>query len=250
MTRPDQAYHRVRPTTRCDRPKVFGIGLSRTGGTSLSHALARLGLKTVHFPATLTPAARSSRISMKELRPAPADDPSRSRQRLRYAGLLRLRGPRRGLLRRQVHPHRPRRGGVASLMRSVLDRLRKAPSPPGRASRAGELGARRPDALRSGGARARREPAQPSTRPPDRPFGLHVRCRGPPLRRQLVDAARFAERRRSYELGVQRHFAARPEKLLVLDVCNGEGWEKLCAFLGLEGARASVDESNLALRHE
>ncbi len=51
------------------------------------------------------------------------------------------------------------------------------------------------------------------------------------------DAARFAERRRSYELGVQRHFAARPEKLLVLDVCNGEGWEKLCAFLGLEAPK-------------
>src|SRR6266498_5883945 len=31
-------------------PKIFGIGLSKTGTTSLSSALNALGIKTVHFP--------------------------------------------------------------------------------------------------------------------------------------------------------------------------------------------------------
>jgi hypothetical protein len=31
---------------------------------------------------------------------------------------------------------------------------------------------------------------------------------------------------------VLRYFHDRPESLLVLDICSGEGWEKLCPFLG------------------
>ena len=30
---------------------------------------------------------------------------------------------------------------------------------------------------------------------------------------------------------VEEYFKQRPRDLLVLDVCAGEGWEKLCAFL-------------------
>lgn len=33
--------------------------------------------------------------------------------------------------------------------------------------------------------------------------------------------------------GVLDYFAGRPASLLVLDICGGEGWEKLCPFLGL-----------------
>ena len=33
---------------------------------------------------------------------------------------------------------------------------------------------------------------------------------------------------------VRAYFAGRPDDLLVLDVVGGEGWEKLCPFLGLE----------------
>ena len=32
---------------------------------------------------------------------------------------------------------------------------------------------------------------------------------------------------------VKEHFAKRPADLLVLDICGGEGWERLCPFLGL-----------------
>jgi hypothetical protein len=33
---------------------------------------------------------------------------------------------------------------------------------------------------------------------------------------------------------VRSYFADRPGDLLVLDVVGGEGWERLCPFLGLE----------------
>ena len=37
-----------------------------------------------------------------------------------------------------------------------------------------------------------------------------------------------------HEARVRKHFGSRPEKLLILDVCGGEGYEKLCRFLGLD----------------
>lgn len=45
------------------------------------------------------------------------------------------------------------------------------------------------------------------------------------------------EIRRDYEARndeVRAYFAERPDDLLVLDVVGGEGWEKLCSFLGLD----------------
>jgi len=33
---------------------------------------------------------------------------------------------------------------------------------------------------------------------------------------------------------VMAHFEGREDKLLILDICGGEGWEKLCPFLGKE----------------
>jgi hypothetical protein len=47
-------------------------------------------------------------------------------------------------------------------------------------------------------------------------------------REQILDAYR------TRNAGVRRYFAGRPDDLLVLDICRGEGWEPLCAFLGLE----------------
>jgi hypothetical protein len=42
--------------------------------------------------------------------------------------------------------------------------------------------------------------------------------------------ARYAE----YHAGVREYFAERPGDLLSIDIIGGEGWEKLCAFLGRE----------------
>lgn len=38
----------------------------------------------------------------------------------------------------------------------------------------------------------------------------------------------------AYHAEVQKYFADRPRDLLIIDFTRGEGWEKLCAFLGKE----------------
>lgn len=38
----------------------------------------------------------------------------------------------------------------------------------------------------------------------------------------------------THQRGVHQYFAHRPDDLLVLDICGGQGWEPLCAFLGCE----------------
>jgi len=59
-----------------------------------------------------------------------------------------------------------------------------------------------------------------------------------PERYRIADYAdRRDEIRRDYEARndeVRAYFASRPGDLLVLDVVAGEGWDKLCPFLGLD----------------
>jgi hypothetical protein len=43
---------------------------------------------------------------------------------------------------------------------------------------------------------------------------------------------RFLERYRQHNRDVLSHFEGRPDKLLVMDVEQGDGWEVLCTFLG------------------
>lgn len=46
------------------------------------------------------------------------------------------------------------------------------------------------------------------------------------------DEGAFRRVYREHTARVLAHFAGRPQKLLVLDVCGGEGYERLCPFLG------------------
>jgi Sulfotransferase domain len=49
---------------------------------------------------------------------------------------------------------------------------------------------------------------------------------------QHFSAERLRYAKEQHEAGVRRHFAGRPEKLLVLNVFEGDGWKELGAFLG------------------
>lgn len=42
----------------------------------------------------------------------------------------------------------------------------------------------------------------------------------------------YAEAYRRHNEAVRRYFADRPQDLLVMDICGGDGWESLCPFLG------------------
>jgi len=46
------------------------------------------------------------------------------------------------------------------------------------------------------------------------------------------DSDRFLAAYHAHAEAVRRYFASRPDSLLVLDVCSGDGWGPLCAFLG------------------
>jgi Sulfotransferase domain len=41
-----------------------------------------------------------------------------------------------------------------------------------------------------------------------------------------------------------RYFENRPGKLLVIDICNGDGYEKLCPFLGLPTINEAFPKEN------
>lgn len=47
------------------------------------------------------------------------------------------------------------------------------------------------------------------------------------------DEALFRERYRRHNTAVLAYFATRPEDLLVIDITQGDGFEKICPFLGL-----------------
>lgn len=58
------------------------------------------------------------------------------------------------------------------------------------------------------------------------------------------DRGRFARAYEEHERRVRDYFRERPGDLLVLDICGGDGWEKLCAFLGLTAPAAPFPHAN------
>ena len=60
----------------------------------------------------------------------------------------------------------------------------------------------------------------------------------------IFEESRFRHAYRRHRRDVKRHFRRRPEDLLLLDVCAGEGWEKLCPFLGRDIPEAPFPHLN------
>jgi len=69
---------------------------------------------------------------------------------------------------------------------------------------------------------------------PNPPEGFHRRVRTAAYGATEFDRDRFIERRDAHHAGIRAYFAQRPEDLLELDICGGEGWDALCPFLGRE----------------
>lgn len=177
--------------------KVFGIGLSRTGTTSLTRALELLGWRTVHFPDDARSQAELSaflrapedalRLSLLDAVDALTDTPAAAT----FAALDRAYpGSAFVLTTRGAEPW------LRSCERywaSVLD----------------DLYATDPDA--------------PYVRLVNRAvYGT-----------DRFDRHAFLAAARRHEVAVRAHFAARPGDCLTLDVCAGEGWPELCGFLGV-----------------
>lgn len=171
------------------REHVWGIGLTRTGTSSLNEALLLLGIESVHWPTTAellnAPLAAATDESVAAVFPY---------LDARYPGskfILTTRGRSSWIASARIHrdrflPHR-----------SLI--FRKA-------------------ALSSGHWRDR---AAEMLFTQSTLYGVID-----------FDEASFLAGYDRHHAHVEAHFGGRPEQLLTLDICAGEGWGKLCAFLG------------------
>ena len=60
------------------------------------------------------------------------------------------------------------------------------------------------------------------------------------------DAEKFSAAYDRHVEGVKEYFSGRSDQLLIMDICKGDGWEKLCPFLGVpvpDGAFPHRNES-------
>jgi len=60
------------------------------------------------------------------------------------------------------------------------------------------------------------------------------------------DAPVFRERYRRHNRAVRRYFADRPDRLLVMDITAGDGWDALCPFLDEEIPEQAFPSTNAA----
>ncbi|MBD2090787.1 hypothetical protein H6F67_13080 [Microcoleus sp. FACHB-1515] len=188
--------HRTTPTVVQNGRKVFGIGLSRTGTKSLTSALYALGVNAVHYPDDETTlrelAAGNHNFSLLQ----------------KYDGITDI---------------------TVSVFYPQLDKLF-------------------PDSkfiltVRDKEAWLKSMEQHWSGRPAfadvdENGFGkeTHMQIRRL-LRATVYGCYEFNRDRMSYVFdqhikNVTEYFKDRPDSLLVLDICGGEGWEELCAFLG------------------
>lgn len=150
--------------------KIFGIGLSRTGTTSLTHALRKLGFSARHFPESLDEVLRYDALT---------DTPIAAGYRF-----LDLMFP-----------------GAKFILtdRAAEDWLRSCESYWGKFL--------------------------------VEQTSVHQRLHHGLYRSIRFDREKFRTARQQHLAAVREYFAPRPRDLLELRICEGEGWEPLCAFL-------------------
>jgi hypothetical protein len=180
-------------------PKVFGIGLSRTGTTSLNSAFEQLGLRSIHFP----------------------------------------HGPE---TRKEIMGYLATGGGDLRL--SVLadcDALTDTPVCATFEALDGAypgsrfiLTVREKDAWLRSCEAYWRSVIEPFLRDhPGSPFSVYVAAIGHALYGSgEFQVERFSRAYDAYHTRVDRHFRAREQDLLTLDLFSGHGWPELCPFLG------------------
>lgn len=198
--------------------KIFGIGLSRTGTSSLNEALNMLGFPSVHFPADPSTRAAVARY-------------------LRHGETF----PRLPLLDTSVgltdtpvccilHPLDAAYPGSKFILTvreedewlsSCERHWRRASRPP-----------RRRTGLAVAARRVRRWRRDREAVPDYRAYVALINDHLFGVDRSF-DPDHLSAIRASYEADVMEHFQGRPESLLVLDICAGQGWPELCAFLGV-----------------
>ena len=178
------------------KPKIFGIGLSRTGTKSLTSALQILGFETIHYP----------------------DDESTLRELVEGNYQFSLLNQFDGITDITVAAFYPQLDRLFPKSKFILTLRNKE------------------NWLRSLQKHWNGRPAFADEEGNPNSNKTHMEIRRL-LRAATYGCYEFNADRLSYvydfhHQSVLRYFHDRPESLLVLDICSGEGWEKLCPFLG------------------
>jgi hypothetical protein len=182
--------------------KVFGLGLSKTGTTSLAAALNILGIKTIHFPDDETTYRELSsgeyRLSILNEYDGAVDTPIAPY----YAQLDRIYPGSKFIL--TIRDKNSWLRSAESHWKRITEEKR----------RKGELNK-------------------------FREF-IHAVIYG------TIDfnPDRFSWVYDTHERNVRQYFADRPDDLLILDICGGDSWEKLCGFLDLEVPQIPFPDEN------
>jgi hypothetical protein len=82
--------------------------------------------------------------------------------------------------------------------------------------------------------------------PRSTPTALTIRLRLDLYGTESFDAECFRAAGRRHEREVKAYFRRRPNDLLVMDICAGDGWERLCPFLGFEAPNVPFPHLNAA----
>jgi hypothetical protein len=180
--------------------RIFGVGLSRTGTTSLTSAIGRLGFRAVHFP---------------------ADDASRGQIMSFMAGegdALRL------TILEEVD-------ALTDTPVCATFEALDAAYPGSKFILTVRERERWLDSCRAYWS----DGIEPFVRDnPGDPWTAYIETLSDALYGGTrFDRGRFAAAYDAHEARVRAHFRRRPADLLVLDICAGDGWDPLCGFLNL-----------------
>lgn len=157
--------------------KVFGIGLSRTGTTSLSHAFRILGFSAVHLP-----------VNVKAIDEADFSDDLSVTMRFRWLD-QKYPGSKFILTTREK----------SEWLKNCREFFSTKPFPKG---------------------------------PKTRRWTIYVHNRVYGCR--WFDEEAFFDAWDRHEAYVRSYFRDRPGDLLIMNICAGDGWEKLCPFIGVD----------------
>ena len=182
------------------RPKVFGIGLSRTGTLSLTRGLDMLGYRARHYPndPTTQDELRSGRYALTVLREVDA------------------------LTDIPVAPFYPQLDAIFPGSKFILTTRATESWLPSVANHFRMYVEHRRDAFDD----------------------FMLACVYGSLH---FSEARFRYVKELHEDNVRRYFHERPDDLLVLDVSDGDPWQPLCAFLGVDVPTDPFPHTNRAL---
>jgi hypothetical protein len=190
-----------------ERGKIFAVGLSRTGTSSLNEALRVLGHRAVHFP---DDAATQTEITTFLARRPPE---------------LRL-----SLL-----------GSVDALTDTPVSATYQAMDRAYPGSRFILTVREKKSWLES----CHKYWRGPLLRYLDGPTADYIRrINAAVYGAETYDRVRFSAVYDAHITGVLDYFSARPDDLLVMRICNGDGWEPLCKFLAAPPPRSAFPRLN------